>query len=126
MMALLGFIFTYLVSTMVVAAGGMHGGGTDQYPIDHESAWFTGTQPVSYCLEVDPGFGVTRSFAIRKIEAAEKTWRDYLAVVGETRSNGPTLHLKYESSCTDQTELRILLGVDSVAVQQHRSGLIIL
>ena len=124
MKALLGFIFTYLVSTIVVAAGGMHGGGTDQYPIDHESAWFTGTQPVSYCLEVDPGFGVTRSFATRKIEAAAKTWRDYLAVVGETRSNGPTLHLKYESSCTDQTELRILLGVDSVAVQQHRSGLI--
>lgn len=58
-------ILIFLLSLVCLSlsyAGGISSSGGDNPPFQENSAWFLGTRPIQYCIDVAPGLGKTISF----------------------------------------------------------------
>lgn len=93
----------------LVANGQERGNGTDYRSLEDRSAWFVDSnRTFTYCVKVDPAFGVSNEKSLATVADSLQAWADYHA----ERSWHKTLSTKsrFESSCSDATDLVFLLG----------------
>src|SRR5947209_5106240 len=105
----LGIVWTALASA-AVRGPGSSGGGGDVVPLEARAAWFVGGDPIHYCVEMAPDFGVSPGKAYTALETAIANWKDYISKYGPTimPSVATKLDLNYVplSHCDGSEELK--------------------
>lgn len=103
-----------LFATMAFA-GGMTSSGGDTHKWGDESAWFLGTTPISYCVDIGPGQKITEAQVLADFRSVVETWKAYYL------EREPSLHpaehkLNFNfvlERCQPTTRLKIYVGVDN-------------
>ncbi len=113
------FLMAFSISNLAYA-GGYSGGGADLHLSTLDTAWFLGSKPISYCIEVSTDFGRTREDAQRDFEGAVETWRKYVEQrkIHTSMPNDRNLNLNFQfhGACSGGEQVRLYFGVNTPAV----------
>ena len=108
------------------AGAGSSGGGADLQDYSKSAAWYLGTKPIQYCIQVSSNFGLSENDLRTEVEKTFQTWRTYVQVKkvnqGRPAQDAIVMNLSYQTKCDANTDLRFYFGVDAPEVLKAREG----
>jgi hypothetical protein len=114
-----------LLISFKAIAGDVVGNGGDYWNEYQKAAWFVGSEPIKYCLEISPDFGVSEGFIQNDLKEVFKTWRNYISKKGIffTDSRGKPIKLVTEfkkENCNENTELTFYFGTTNSEIEKEK------
>lgn len=108
------------------AGAGSGGGGADLPDYSKSAAWFLGSQPIRYCIQVSSDFGLSESALRTEIQKAFQNWSNYIDVKhvnkGRPTEDAIDVNVSYQQKCDGNENLRFYFGVDAPEVLKAREG----
>lgn len=110
---------------VILMAGGGENGGGDLQDEDYGATWFLGEQPIRYCLEVAPNFGVSADEIGKTVDGAFETWKNYIAEkrihYKLPKAEQPSVSRIYMNKCDGTEDLKFHFGTMTPEIQQIKS-----
>jgi hypothetical protein len=120
-------------SVSALASGGsVVGNPTDNFPLDHDSAWFLGPQrEIKVCYRLSPRFGAAPGQVEEAIRSAFRTWHEYMderqvsqLFVQQYPGMGFAFRFRLHSHCDGREDLRFELGSTGPEVEAQKARLL--
>jgi len=109
-----------------VFAGGDSSGGGDLRPPEEGNAWFLGTKPVRYCIEMAPDFGVAPTVVEATVSKVLGTWKSYLDGMGNRPGFLEEPFLLFFNTeriqCDGAEDLKFMMGSQTPEVEKYRKA----
>jgi hypothetical protein len=123
---LLATLLAAVVASVALAGGNEGSGGADLVPGEDGSVWFMGGAPISYCVEIAPGYPFSRAVIEEKLASAFMAWERYIEVkkinFGMKAEDRILLTRKRQPKCTPAVDLRFYFGVDNPEVRKAKGS----
>ena len=122
---LAGVLLGMTSGRQALAGGGSccGGAGNAQGPVP---AWYTGPEPIRYCIEIAPDHGLNRDYFAGQIEAAFAHWQRYLTNKhvndGRKPEQAIILNPRLLPSCDGTEALKFYIGGESPEVNEARKS----